>query len=338
MFWKVRLKIMINIKLREGIEWLNYWIENAQEEKKNRILILGDSVARGYRPVFNRIAQKKDFAVDLLAMSYSIFDPLLLKEILHFMGNIGYEYFYIIFNLGAHHGYALQVKNNEALQELYFQKLDEILCPLSRMTNNIITLSGTPERIGDSNANNDEIRCRNKILESISKQYGYKYLDVYSQLCDNDKFPLIDLFHYMDNGYEYIANVLGKELGFLTKNISANRISSLKALTEILKNGKRKYIYGDGKRGEQLYKYLCNLNVEIEEKFIVSDEFYKKGNRFQIALDEIKGRVDGDDIILVTPENIALWENLDHLKLNYYTLSAEIYEFIYEYVAAYIDL
>ena len=36
----------MSIEKRERIEWLNYWIEDANEEKK-RILLIGDSVTRG---------------------------------------------------------------------------------------------------------------------------------------------------------------------------------------------------------------------------------------------------------------------------------------------------
>lgn len=325
------------VEKREKIEWLNHWIESAYEERINRILILGDSVARGYRPVLNRLVQKENCVVDLLAMSYSVFDSSLINEIEHFIESIGYRYHYIIFNLGAHHGCSLETRNNKELQNLYFQKLDVIFQLLSKQTSNIIIVSGTPERITDTEANNDEIQSRNNILESVSHKYGYTYVDLYSQLYDNKKFPLIDVFHYNDSGYEYIAYELGKALGFQIKNINSNRISSQKTFVEILRRSSKVYIYGDGKRGKQLHRYLLFFNIKVEEKFIVSNEFYDKENKQQILLSEIKGKMKIGDIILVTVEDMEVWEVLEQLKLIYYTLGEKVYSFIYEYIAAYID-
>lgn len=323
---------------REKIEWLNYWIESANEEKTNRILILGDSVARSYRPILNRLVQGEGYVVDLLAMSYSIFDSSLINEIEHFIESIGYQYNYIIFNLGAHHGYSAEIKNNKELQKRYFQILEDILRLLSRQTIHIITVSGTPERIDDAEANNNEIQSRNNILKSVSCKNGYQYVDLYSQLYDNKMFPLVDLFHFNDNGYEHIAYELGKALGFQIKNINSNRICSPKTLVEILGRTKKVYLYGDGKKGKQLRKYLCFLDVKVEKMFIVSDKFYKKENEQQISLSEIKNKMDIGDIILVTTEDMEVWEVLEQLKIDYCTLSEKVYSFIYDYIAAYINI
>ncbi|MCM1038082.1 MAG: SGNH/GDSL hydrolase family protein [Ruminococcus sp.] len=323
---------------REKIEWLNYWIESANEREKKRILILGDSVARGYRPVLNRMVEQAGYVVDLLAMSYSIFDLSLINEIKHFIDSVGYQYCFIIFNLGSHHGYSLKIKENTDLQEAYYRKLDDILRLITKMSRKIITVSGTPERTSDKEAHNDEIQSRNSILKAISYKYKCNYVDLYSQMYNNKDFPLIDLFHFSDNGYEYIAYELSKALGIQIKNINANRISSPRTFAKILKKAKRIYIYGNGEKGKQLYKYLHFSDINVMARYVVSNEFYEKEDQHLILLDEIERELDIGDIILVTPEDISVWERLEGLNFHYYTLGKKVYSFIYEYIAVYIDL
>lgn len=327
---------MKEMEMREEIEWLNYWIETAYAKDKKRILILGDSVARGYRPILNRMLRKDDCAVDLIAMSYSLFDPSLKEEITHFVDTIGYQYNHIIFNLGAHHGYMFECKSDKGLQETYYREMKKILGILGRMSRNIITVSGTPENVNRKEANNDEIEIRNVILKKVSRELGYKYIDLYSSLYNNKQFPQTDIVHFFENGYEYIAYELSKALGFENMFIRSNRVTSLKKFMEIIEKAGKVYIYGDGQRGRKLRGYLMSLNAKLAEGYIVSNEFYRKGNSEQVPLEEIADNFVTDDVFFVTPEDIMLWEALNKLGMNYYTLDAKLYSFIDEYMDVYI--
>lgn len=84
---------------REQIEWGNYWWENANQKCK-RVLLVGDSVTRGYRSALNRILEEYGYAVDLCAMSATVTDELLGKLLNAFFGVEEYTYEYICLQIG----------------------------------------------------------------------------------------------------------------------------------------------------------------------------------------------------------------------------------------------
>lgn len=73
----------MDIANREKIEWFNYWIEDANQEKK-RILLIGDSVTRQYRKILNNVVATEGYVCDLIATSHSILDEVLEKELKFF--------------------------------------------------------------------------------------------------------------------------------------------------------------------------------------------------------------------------------------------------------------
>lgn len=202
--------------MREEIEWLNYWIEDADNTELRRILLLGDSVARDYRKPLNRMLSKEGYVVDLLAMSHSVFDKLFMEAILHFIDTVGkqYHYDFILFNLGVHHGYSFRCVEGQLIWNEYYQKLGCALKALHSISSNIITITGIPENTDCSDADNDEVEMRNRILESISSESGYQLIDLHKVLAGR-YFPMVDRFHFRESGYEYIAIVIKRILDFL---------------------------------------------------------------------------------------------------------------------------
>lgn len=188
--------------------------EEANETQYKRILLIGDSVARDYRKVLNKKLFDQGYVVDLLAMSHSIFDHLYIQAIRYFIEIIGkeYQYDYVVFNGGTHHGYSVPCMNQENNQKEYAQRLREILKIVEEMDCHIITLGGTPENAAYPKAKNDEIEVRNHILETVSSESGYQFIDLYKQLYDKDLF-MKDRYHYLDVGNEYISDIIQKAIG-----------------------------------------------------------------------------------------------------------------------------
>lgn len=46
----------------EYAEWCDYWWENAPDQTKPRVLLVGDSVTRAYRPYVNEFLGKEILA------------------------------------------------------------------------------------------------------------------------------------------------------------------------------------------------------------------------------------------------------------------------------------
>jgi len=84
---------------RENIEWCDLWITHANETGLPRVLLLGDSIARGYDPeVEKRLAGVA--YVNRLATSAFITDPMLLAEIALVLDSTKFDL--IHFNNGMH--------------------------------------------------------------------------------------------------------------------------------------------------------------------------------------------------------------------------------------------
>lgn len=326
-------KIVMKIESRESIEWLNYWIEDANNLDKKRILIIGDSVARDCRTILNKIVQKENFVVDLLAMSYSIFDIALIEEIEHFIKSIVYKYQFILFNMGAHHGHSIKCKMDKQVQKEYYQKLESIFIILEKFCNNILTIAGTPENMNNTDSDNIEIETRNQILKAVAQKYNYKFVDLY-KLLSVKNFPMMDRFHYTECGYEYMANTIYEALGFHHRNYVSNRIDSLTIFLQTIKDVQKIYIYGDGKKGKLLHDFLIISHLNMSDRYIVSDRFYINEKK-QVMLNDAIRNMSVNDVILVTLEDNDVWQRIESLNINYFTFSKNFYIYAEEYINTY---
>ena len=86
---------------REKIEWCDVWIDdaNAVDAKEPRVLLIGDSITRGYYPDVAKLLTGKA-SVSRLCTSASIGDPALPKQIRAFLTENHFDV--IHFNNGMH--------------------------------------------------------------------------------------------------------------------------------------------------------------------------------------------------------------------------------------------
>jgi lysophospholipase L1-like esterase len=83
----------------ESIEWCDIWISHANETNLPRVLLIGDSITRGYYPEVEMRLAGKAF-VARLATSRFVADPVLLKEIALVLDETKFDV--IHFNNGMH--------------------------------------------------------------------------------------------------------------------------------------------------------------------------------------------------------------------------------------------
>jgi len=65
---------------REDIEWLDVWLPHTNDHKLPRVLLIGDSITRGYYPDVEKALAGRTY-VARLSTSKSLGDAALLKEI-----------------------------------------------------------------------------------------------------------------------------------------------------------------------------------------------------------------------------------------------------------------
>src|SRR6266576_922511 len=83
----------------EPIEWCDIWISHADETNLPRVLLIGDSITRGYYPEVEKGLAGKAF-VARLSTSRFVADPVLLKEVALVLDETKFDV--VHFNNGMH--------------------------------------------------------------------------------------------------------------------------------------------------------------------------------------------------------------------------------------------
>jgi lysophospholipase L1-like esterase len=99
----------------ESIEWCDIWISHANETNLPRVLLIGDSITRGYYPEVEKRLAGKAF-VARLATSRFVADPVLLKEIAMVLDETKFDV--IHFNNGMHGWQHSEAEYRSAFPEL----------------------------------------------------------------------------------------------------------------------------------------------------------------------------------------------------------------------------
>ncbi len=84
---------------REGIEWCDIWISHANETNLPRVLLIGDSITRGYYPAVEKRLGGKAFVARLTTSAF-LSDPMLAQQIALVLDQTKFEV--IHFNNGMH--------------------------------------------------------------------------------------------------------------------------------------------------------------------------------------------------------------------------------------------
>lgn len=314
---------------REKIEWLNYWIEDA-DQNNERVILIGDSVTRELRKRINIYMKGGGYAVDLIAMSYSIMDDMALEEIKHYFDTTPYNYVFIIYHMGAHHGYHIECAESSKDMIQYGCRIKEILSVLNMYEAKVVSVSSTYERTIDENGNiisnhNSEIEKRNQILSSVSEEMNIPFLDLNKKI-QYQNMQYTDWCHFYEDCYEYIAKLIIDRFFPDIEYTSSNQIRTVKELREKLDVHKDKkiYIYGNSIRGKNIYRYLEKRGYSFNG-FIVSME-YAENMDDVLTINHVNNK---DSIIIVTPLDVGIWKELKIGEFNYFSLNSDIYKYIY---------
>ena len=92
----------VNKVSREDIEWLDVWLPDTNDNNLPRVLLIGDSITRGYYPEVEKAFAGRAY-VGRLTTSKSLGDPALLKEVALVLSQQHYQV--IHFNNGRREGW-----------------------------------------------------------------------------------------------------------------------------------------------------------------------------------------------------------------------------------------
>lgn len=185
---------------RESIEWLDVWLPNTNDHDLPRVLLIGDSITRGYGKLVETRLQGKAY-VGRVATSKSLGDPALADEISLVLRQQTFDV--IHFNNGMHgDGYS---------EEAYGAALPEMLATLRRgapgakiiiATTTDVRERGALERVAPKT---ERVVARNRIVEAFAKKEGLPVDDLFAVVRDHPEYHAADGVHFNETGYAALA-------------------------------------------------------------------------------------------------------------------------------------
>ncbi len=192
----------------ETYEWDDIWWDNAPDEKARRILIIGDSISRGYR----RAAAKsdgRDFFIDGIATSKAVDNPT-FYTLLDYYAAAKLNYDAVFFNNGLH-GWHLDDKRFGELFLDLAKYLKEKFAPKG-----FYIVTTTPARKSKSidvfDERNERVKVRNAEIRAAAEALGAELIDFYSLIENRPELYTQDGIHLIDEGYELLAKEILKAL------------------------------------------------------------------------------------------------------------------------------
>ncbi|MEI7946901.1 MAG: SGNH/GDSL hydrolase family protein [bacterium] len=172
---------------RENIEWCDVWIPGATNTNKPRVLLVGDSITKGYYKVASdQLGEKATCA--RFATSACIADPAFHVQLEALLSQ--YTFALIHFNNGLH-----GVGYTEEEYQAGYKKALKSIQKHSPSTKLVLALSTPLNETSQANGLNPRITERNRIVSELAKTYGAAVNDLHSISKGHPEY-YTDAYHY----------------------------------------------------------------------------------------------------------------------------------------------
>jgi hypothetical protein len=198
--------------LLEKIEWTDTWVVNADKDGLPRVLLVGDSIVKGYFDVVEKTLAGRASCARYASSKY-IGDPDFLAELVLLLNR--YRFDVIHLNNGLHGWDYTEKQYGEC-----FSKLLEIVKKHAKGAV-IIWVTTTPIRTGEGLAqfsiDTERVKERNRIASEFMHQHGIPVDDLYGLVADHPEYFAGDGTHYNEAG----RAVQGKQVaGIISAHLS----------------------------------------------------------------------------------------------------------------------
>lgn len=186
--------------VRESIEWLDVWMPHTNDSGLPRVLLIGDSITRGYGKAVEEGLKDRAY-VARLATSKSLGDPALLDEITLILHEQSFDV--IHFNNGMHgDGYS---------EDAYAAALPDAIAALRRLAPRarIIVATTTDVRERDHlervAPKTGRVVQRNRIVTEFAAKEKLPVDELYTVVKDHPEYHAADGVHFNEKGYAALA-------------------------------------------------------------------------------------------------------------------------------------
>lgn len=193
--------------VREDIEWLDVWQPNTNNHDLPRILLIGDSITRGYGPRVE--ANLKGVAyVSRMATSKSLGDPALMMQVALVLQEQSFDI--IHFNNGLH--------GKDYTPEEYAAALPILLAVLHHYDPDakLVWASSTDvrqkDRLDAVSPDTERAVQRNAAAAAIMTAKSIPVDDLFTLVKDHPEYHVADGVHFTDDGYTVLAAQVTKSI------------------------------------------------------------------------------------------------------------------------------
>jgi lysophospholipase L1-like esterase len=186
--------------VREKIEWLDVWIPDTNGRALPRVLLIGDSITRGYGKQVESGLKDKAY-VARLATSKSLGDPALFDQIALVLREHKFDVIHC--NNGMHgDGYT---------EEQYAAALPQLLTLLRREAPEARVILATTTDVRESKnldhvlPKTERMIRRNELVAAFAKREQLPVNDLYGVIKDHPEFHAPDGVHFNEKGSAALA-------------------------------------------------------------------------------------------------------------------------------------
>lgn len=193
--------------IRERIEWIDIWVTDADKDDFPRVLLVGDSITRGYFGGVEKHLAGKAYCARLTT-SKCVSDPTFNDDLLLLMKQ--YKFSAIHFNNGLHGwGYT---------EEQYRDGLSKTVAAVKKHSGGAKLIWATTTPVRESSdlqkfaERTERVKVRNKDAAEIMKDNGVSTNDLFELVKDHADWHSTDGVHFNAKGNEALANQVAESM------------------------------------------------------------------------------------------------------------------------------
>jgi hypothetical protein len=188
---------------REAIEWVDAWSQPSQKNNLPRVLLIGDSISKGYHGAVTGQLAGKSY-VDRMSSSYSIGDPILLDLILAQVRNRKFRVIHL--NNGLH-GIAYSIDAYEKGMRLLITEIQK-----ANPSATLVLATSTQVLPGYGGISRKAVDERNAVVAKLAKEFKLQVDDLHAVTIEHPEFYLGDKIHYNGKGYAALGKQIAENL------------------------------------------------------------------------------------------------------------------------------
>jgi lysophospholipase L1-like esterase len=196
--------------VREDIEWLDVWVPGNNSTGLPRVLLIGDSITRGYyQGVADRLKGKA--VVARLATSKSLGDTALFDEVRLVLGQTRFDV--VHFNNGLHGWGYSEDEYAKALPGLVAVIRKE--APHAKLVWATTTPVRQPEKLDTVSPRTDRVVARNKVAVAVMEKEEVPTDDLFALVKDHPEWYAQDGTHFNQKGTDAQSDQVAKAVAAL---------------------------------------------------------------------------------------------------------------------------